>query len=121
MVDIHLQDVPLYGALRAQLHLLDPEPLLLETPERSPLRDYRALRRELASYAAGLAERPELVYLTKADLVGDPQVRERIAAELRRDGVEVSWISAATGEGMQALLERLSREVAARAGATEQS
>ena len=106
---------------RVLVHLLDPEPLLLETPERSPLRDYRALRRELASYAAGLAERPELVYLTKADLVGDPQVRERIAAELRRDGVEVSWISAATGEGMQALLERLSREVAARAGATEQS
>ncbi len=25
MVDIHLQDAPLYGALRDQLHLLDPE------------------------------------------------------------------------------------------------
>lgn len=106
---------------RVLLHLLDPQPLLIETPERSPLRDYRALRHELSEYAAGLAERRELVYLTKADLIGDPGERARIASELSAVGIEANWISAATGEGMEALLERLSREVAPEPAPREES
>ena len=97
---------------RVLLHLLDPEPLLVEIPDRSPLADYRALRGELKDYAADLSERRELVCLTKADLIADPAKRDQIARELRSAGIEVEWISAATGEGIAALLERLSQEVA---------
>lgn len=52
---------------------------LLTTPpgtESDPLEDYRALRRELELFDPGLAQRPELVVLTKCDL---PEVAERRA------------------------------------------
>ena len=43
------------------------------------------------------------------------------SSELRAVGSEANWISAATGEGMEALLERLSREVAPEPAPREES
>ena len=57
-----------------------------------------------------LAERPEKVYLTKADLVPDPCERETMANSLRNHGLEPRWISASTGEGISGLLHDLARE-----------
>ncbi len=96
------------------VHLLDPEPVLSGAdPARSPAADHAALRHELCAYAAELAERPEIVCLTKADLVPDPEDRKLVAEELRARGLEPRWISSATGEGIDALLGELARAVAA--------
>ena len=98
---------------RVLLHLLDPEPLLRDEADRSPLADRTTLRSELELYSPDLARRREIVCLSKADLVPDAADRERLAAPLRAAGVDAAWVSAATGEGIPDLLRRLAKEIAA--------
>jgi GTP-binding protein len=98
---------------RVLVHLLDPEPGLRGEPERNPLADYRALRAELAAYATELAERRELVLLSKADLVPDADDRAKLRSELKEQGVDARWISSATGEGIDELIQALARELEA--------
>jgi GTP-binding protein len=95
---------------RLFVHLIDPEPTLRDEPGRAPLEDYRALRRELSLYAPELALRPEIVCISKSDLVPAAQ-REAFAAALAREAPSPNWISAATGEGLRELLARLARGV----------
>ena len=100
---------------RVLVHLLDPEPTLAGgDPERSPERDYDALRAELAAYSEDLAKRHELVCIAKADLVPDPAERALLAEPLLRRGLRVHWVSAATGEGLDPVLQELAREVGKR-------
>jgi len=97
---------------RLLVHLLDPEPSLAGgDAERSPEGDYLALRAELAAYSEELAKRTEIVCLAKADLVPDAAERALLAEPLTRRGIDVRWISAATGEGIESLLQLLAREV----------
>ena len=97
---------------RVLVHLLDPEPCLAGgDAERSPERDYDALRAELSAYSEDLAKRHELVCISKADLVPDPAERALLAEPLLRRGLAVRWISAATGEGLDPVLQELVREV----------
>jgi GTPase len=96
---------------RLLVHLLDPEPCLAGgDAERSPEGDYDALRAELSAYSEDLAKRPEIVCLAKADLVPDAAERALLAEPLLRRGIELRWISAATGEGLDSLLAQLARE-----------
>jgi GTP-binding protein len=96
---------------RLLVHMLDPEPWLREDPERSPGRDYHALRHELTAYSADLADRPELVCLTKADVVTDPEQRRQLREQVPT--AQVLWISAATGEGIDQLLREIARRLEA--------
>ena len=97
---------------RVLVHLLDPEPCLAGgDAERSPERDYDALRAELAAYSEDLAKRHELVCIAKADLVPDPAERALLAEPLVRRGIGLHWVSAATGEGLDPVLQALAREV----------
>jgi GTP-binding protein len=100
---------------RLLVHLLDPEPCLAGGgSSRSPEHDYDALRAELSAYSEDLAKRSELVCIAKADLVPDPAERALLAEGLSRRGLEPRWISAATGEGIESLLQALAREVGRR-------
>jgi GTP-binding protein len=97
---------------RLLVHLLDPEPCLaMGDAERSPEADYDALRAELSAYSEELAKRSEIVCLAKADLVPDPAERALLAEPLVRRGIDVRWISSATGEGLESLMQLLAREV----------
>ena len=69
-----------------------------------PVANYRAIRHELEQYSPALAARPELLVVTKLDLTGADEARERIAAELCR---EVLPISAVTGKGIPTLVHRI--------------
>ncbi|MDI3299127.1 MAG: GTPase ObgE [Bacillota bacterium] len=80
---------------------------LAGTEGRDPLQDLEVLRRELASYDPGLLERPALVAANKWDL---PAARERWEAfrpAVEARGLEVYPLSAATGEGVERLLNRI--------------
>jgi GTP-binding protein len=66
-----------------------------------PIENYRAIRGELVQYGHGLAERPEVVAVSKAELPGADQVREQLAATIGR---EVLLFSAVTGQGLDTLL-----------------
>ena len=92
---------------RALLHLVTLDP----GEDRDPLADYRALRKELKRFSPELAERPEIVALSKADL---PEVREAYPALKKRfskAGVKLRLVSAATREGLDELLAELAEMV----------
>jgi GTP-binding protein len=74
---------------------------------REPWVDYVATNRELAAYSPALAERRQVVAVNKMDL---PDGRERLARvqeELALPAEDLFPISAATGEGVQALVNRV--------------
>jgi len=92
---------------RVLVHLVDVGTALLE--ERDPLEAYDAIRGELGAYDASLEDRHEIVALNKVDLVAERDALETLEAELRRRGCPVHRISAATGEGVPALLASVAR------------
>jgi GTP-binding protein len=71
--------------------------------------DYRILRKELALYDPGLAERPEIVVLNKSDLPDTSRQVTRVRAAFTRRKLPFFVISAATGEGVPQLLEAVWR------------
>ncbi len=74
---------------------------------------YRTMRRELEHYGSGLAEKPEIVALTKCDALVD-DARERREAELAAAArAPVTPISAQTGAGLGALLARIRAAIGA--------
>ncbi len=92
---------------RLLLHLVS----LDEDPTRDPVSDYRALRAELVAYGSSLAERPELVALTKADLTHVREAYPRLREEFATLGVTLWCISAATHEGLGELVAALTQRL----------
>jgi len=86
--------------------------LVVDLSAGDPADDLATLRRELEEYDPGLLGRPTLLVGTKSDLVEDP---ERAATALGPDALPVS---AVTGEGLDALRDRLA-ELVRRAGAVD--
>jgi GTPase len=82
------------------VHLVEPEP----ADGSDPLANYRAIREELEKYDAELGRRPEIVVVTKADLPGSSDVRQRLAEAV---GGDVLLISAVTGQGLNDLVGRI--------------
>lgn len=90
---------------RALLHLVT----LDADPERDPVSDYKALRKELKNYSAELATRPELVALSKGDLPDVVEAYPALKKRFARLKVKLHLISAATGEGLPAIVESLAQ------------
>ncbi len=82
------------------VHLIEPLP----DDASLPLDNYRAIRKELADFDPELVERPEIVVITKADLLEARDVVEMFKTELHIDPV---LISAVTGEGVDLLLHKI--------------
>lgn len=100
------------------VHLVDLAPV-----EGDPEGNYTAVRSELAAYGAGLEQLPEIVVLSKRDLLPNEQVEEAVGDWRERLGERVRTVlsvSAATGEGLSDLRGRILTELpdeAAPAGA----
>lgn len=88
------------------VHVLEVEP----ADGSDPIENYRVIRGELSRYSPLLAEKPELIALSKTDLLGtEEDVKAaigliRAGLRLGRDE-EVYPISSATGAGLPELLE----------------
>jgi GTP-binding protein len=82
---------------RVLVHLVEPMPV----DGTDPIENYRAIRDELVQYGHGLAERPEIVAVSKAELPGADDVQRKLAAAA---GCEVLLFSAVTGQGLDKLL-----------------
>jgi GTP-binding protein len=78
-----------------------------DTDELDPLRRYRALRIELEKYDPKLAQRPEIVVLTKLDLVEDEQIETLRTTFEAETGRSVFVISAPMAEGLKPLVQAL--------------
>ncbi|HEX2569969.1 MAG TPA: GTPase ObgE [Polyangia bacterium] len=83
-------------------------------PERDPVHDYEVIQRELAEYDAALAARPQVVALTKMDLTETREAYATLREAFAARGIELYAISAATGEGIKEVLERLWAHLEAR-------
>jgi GTPase len=89
---------------RLLLHLVDIAPL---DPEADPVRDARAIVRELKQFSKELAAKPRWLVLNKRDLLPPAEAERRaraIVRALRYSGPRF-LISGATGEGTKALCE----------------
>jgi GTPase len=84
---------------RALIHLVD-------AAGEDPGKAYRTIRNELAAYGHKLDEKPELVVLSRADVATKEQLKSARAKIKRRSGNAPLVISAATGDGIEALLDR---------------
>jgi len=78
--------------------------------EGDPVANYEAVRSELLSYGAGLNRLPELVVLSKRDLLPADEVEAALRDWRQRLGdaaLDVLAASAATGEGLGELRDRV--------------
>jgi GTP-binding protein len=86
---------------------------LLDGASPDPLADLRTVEAEVREYGRGVGERPRLVAINKVDI---PKVRTRVdelTKLFEREGIEVLFISAAAGDGLDSLVERMASMVAA--------
>ena len=79
---------------------------------RDVIEDYVTINAELAAYASELAVRPQVVVANKCDLPGCEKAVERLRAAAEADGHEFFAVSAATGLGLDALVNRVAAMVA---------
>ncbi len=84
------------------VHLVEPLP----ADGTDPVENYAAIRSELVHFNPALERRPELVAVTKSELPGADDVRQRLQDRL---GSEVLMISAVTGAGLNRLTGAIAR------------
>src|SRR5207248_8870698 len=87
---------------RVLVHLVEPLP----SDDNDPVKNYHAIRRELALYSLALANKPEVVCVSKAELTGSDEVQAKLAADL---GHPVLRISSVTGQGLSQLVGEVTR------------
>jgi GTP-binding protein len=90
------------------VHLVD----VSSASGRDPVEDFDIIQRELALYEVAdarrtLADWPQIVAATKIDALDEAARLTRLTDHVRARGLECLAISAVTGEGLDALLERV--------------
>ena len=68
---------------------------------------WRTVREELHAYGGGLADKPELIVLNKADAMSPREASSRRSALAKASGQEVALMSGVSGQGVQEQLRRL--------------
>ena len=94
------------------LHLIDATGL-------DPVGAWRIVRGELDAYGSGLIDKTEVIGLNKIDAL-DPADVKTLAAKLKRASkAEIFPMSGASGEGIEAVLDRLADAIGVKATAPE--
>ena len=91
------------------VHLVDTAPV-----DSDPVADYETVRGELEAHGAGLERLPELVVLSKRDLLPPEEVEAAVEEWRQRLGdraLGVLAVSSATGEGLEELRQRILAEL----------
>ena len=91
---------------RLLLHLVD-------AAADQPLEAWRIVRGELDGYGAGLADKPEIIALTKADLLESGPREKLIKAFAKHTGATIFPISAPLGEGLEPVLDAIIQRLGA--------
>ena len=90
---------------RLLLHLVD-------AAGDDPAEAWRVVRGELDAYGADLAGKPEVVALSRSDLV-DPKRLAKVKKALEKaSGADATPISAPTGDGIEALMDKIVAQLA---------
>ncbi len=98
---------------RVLLHLVDG------TSEHAG-RAYKTVRQELQAYGHGLAEKPEIVALSKADALDEDSRKEQLARLKRASRRTPLILSSASGEGVQQALRAVVQAIDGNRAAEEE-
>ena len=83
---------------RLLLHLIDGS-------AEDPVEAWRVVRGEIEQYGAGLTDKPEVIALTKADLLDDKKRQKIVKALEKETAARVFPVSAPLEEGLEPLLD----------------
>lgn len=79
---------------------------------RDPVEDFEAINAELREYNPDLAARPMLVAANKLDITEDGEALARFRAHIKKLGLPLFEISAATNQGVRGLMQAAAGELA---------
>jgi GTPase len=94
------------------VHLVEPMP----ADQSDPIANYHAIRKELSDYSEELAQRPEILAVTKAELPDARSIHHSLCDNLGRS--DVLLISAVTGDGLNRLVTQTANLLAEQPKAT---
>ena len=89
---------------RVLLHLVD-------ATGDDPVGAWKIVRGELDAYGAGLTDKPEVIGLNKIDALAPADVKKLVTKLKRASKAEIFPLSGAGGDGIEAVLDRLSFEI----------
>ena len=84
---------------------------LVSAQEDNPAKAYGTIRGELEAYGHGLVEKPEVLALSQVDTLDEEARKKKAAALKKAAGRAPLLLSAATGEGVEAVLRALIKVV----------
>lgn len=93
---------------RLLIHMVDAAGI----DARDPVDDYMQILEEMEQYQPGLLQRPRIVALNKVDLPEAQEQIERLREHIQLPSQDIFVISAATREGIDALIQRVAAQVA---------
>jgi len=85
------------------VHMIDVSQL----NERDPVQDYIKLNNEMGSFSGDLKDKPQIVVLSKTDIILDEESTNKVESYFSDKGIKVFRISAITGEGLSALKDEI--------------
>ena len=76
---------------------------------RNPVEDYYAINKELKKYSEKLSQRKQILVATKIDVMQDETRLKNLEELAKKENLELYKISAITGEGVEKLLDHVSK------------
>ncbi len=92
---------------------------LVDATGEDPVGAWRTVRNELKAYGAGLTDKTEVIGLNKIDALEPAEVKKLVTKLKRASKAEVFPMSGASGEGLEAVLDRLADAIGVKATAPE--
>ena len=89
---------------RLLLHVIDVSGI----EGRIPVEDFKTINEELKNYSEKLSKRKQIIVANKIDSMQDETLYNDLEHLAKKNNIEIFKISAATGDGIQKLLKRVS-------------
>ena len=90
---------------RLLLHFLD----VSGAEGRDPVEDFYTINKELNKYSEKLATRKQIIVANKIDAMQDESLLKKVEELAKKEGLELFKISAATKQGVQELIDHVSK------------
>lgn len=89
------------------LHLVDPLRVESNGELCDPVESFKLINHELEQFGDDLSNKPYLVVISKADAIPESMDREQLINKFKELNLECCFISSASGEGVNQLLEKI--------------
>ena len=80
---------------------------LIDCISNDPLHDWKTIRKEINSYSGDLADKNEIIALSKTDTIDEDERNEKIKILEKKTGKEVFALSSVTNKGLEEILSDL--------------